>query len=240
MKLLRVNMSTQVVKFEDLPERWKIYGGRFLCAKILNAEVPAQSDPLGPDAKLIFAASPLAGILVSSLGRISVGTKSPLKLGIKEANAGGLEAQKMDRLGIRAIIIEGAPPKGQCYTLHICKDGAVLRAASKYRGLRNDDLVEALYNEFSPEAGIMSIGIGGERHWKSATVAFTDAKGRPARHTARGGLGAVMGAKGLKAVIIDDRGTESVGLADKENFRETIRRWTEVFKNDSGGHMTIQ
>ena len=112
MKILRVNTSNLETRFEDLPEDWKILGGRGLSAKILNAEIPPKANPLGPEAKLVIASGALAGTLAPSCGRTSVGGKSPLTQGIKEANAGGPVGQDLDKLGIRAIVIEGLPKDG--------------------------------------------------------------------------------------------------------------------------------
>lgn len=232
MKILRVDMTNLETRFEDLPEEWKVIGGRGLTSRIINAEVPPRCDPFGPEAKFIIAAGPLAGTLAPSFGRISIGAKSPLTLGIKEANSGGPAGQKMDKLGIRAIVVEGAPPEDKLYLLHISKDGAAIAPAEEYRGLKNYDLAEALYRHYPKNASIVSIGIGGERRWKSSSVGFTDTAGHPARHAARGGVGAVMGAKGLKAVIIDDQGAEAVDMVDKETFREKIKNWAEVLKAD--------
>jgi aldehyde:ferredoxin oxidoreductase len=232
MRILRVNMTKLETIFQDLPQDWMIMGGRGLSDRILKAEVPPQSDPLGPEAKLIIATGPLAGTLAPSCGRISVGAKSPLTLGIKEANSGGPAGQKMDKLGIRAIVVEGAPAKDKLYLLHISGDGAVLEPADRFRGLKNYELVEALYEKFNIKSSIISIGIGGERRWKSSSVGFTDTEGHPSRHAARGGLGAVMGAKGLKAIIIDDQGSAAVDIIAKEAFRETIKNWVEVLKAD--------
>ena len=89
MKLLRVNTGNLETSFEDLPKEWEILGGRGLSAKILTKEVPPDTDPLGPQAKLVIATGPIAGTLAPSCGRLSVGGKSPLTKGIKEANAGG-------------------------------------------------------------------------------------------------------------------------------------------------------
>jgi aldehyde:ferredoxin oxidoreductase len=232
MRLLRVNMTKLETVFQDLPQDWMIIGGRGLSDRILKAEVPPQSDPLGPEAKLIIATGPLAGTLAPSCGRISVGAKSPLTLGIKEANSGGPAGQKMDKLGIRAIVVEGSPSNDKLYLLHISKDGASIEPADQYRGLKNYELADELYKKFDKKASIISIGIGGERLWKSASVGFTDTEGHPARHAARGGLGAVMGAKGLKAVIIDDQGAAAVDISAKDAFRETIKNWAEVLKVD--------
>ena len=106
MKILRIDMSTQTSSFEDLPDDWKILGGRGLSAKILNKEVPPDSDPLGAEARLILANGPLAGTNAPSFGRMSVGAKSPLTKGIKEANVGGILSQQLDKLGIRAIVVQ--------------------------------------------------------------------------------------------------------------------------------------
>ncbi|MEW6184990.1 MAG: aldehyde ferredoxin oxidoreductase N-terminal domain-containing protein [Thermodesulfobacteriota bacterium] len=231
-KILRVNMTKLKTSFQDLPEERKIWGGRGLCAKILMEEVPPASDPLGPEAKFVIASGPLAGTLAPSLGRISIGAKSPLTLGIKEANSGGPAGQKMDRLGIRAIVVEGTPQKDKWYLLVLTKEGARLEEADVYKGMKNYELTEALYKKYDKKASIVSIGIGGERRWKSSSVGFTDTEGHPARHAARGGLGAVMGAKGLKAVVIDDRGCQAIELTDQKTFRETIKNWAEILKAD--------
>ncbi len=234
-RILRVNLSEPKTSFQDLPEEWKLWGGRGLCAKILRAEVPPNCDPLGPQSKLIIATGPLAGTLAPSLGRISIGGKSPLTLGIKEANSGGPAGQKMDRLGIRAIVVEGKPQKDRMYLLYVSKDGVRLEDAQDLQGLKNYPLAEALYRKYDRNASILSIGLAGERRWKSATVGFTDPEGRPARHAARGGLGAVMAAKGLKAVVIDDQGASELTLSDREAFRNYIKDWAQVLLADPEG-----
>jgi aldehyde:ferredoxin oxidoreductase len=133
-KILRVDMGRGSAKYEELPAEWLFVGGRGLIARIMNREVGPRVDPLGPDNKLIFAAGPLAGTIAPQLGRISVGAKSPLTLGIKEANAGGPAAQKLDKLGIRAVIFEGMPKGGSLFVLKIDKDGAVLTPAHSLKG----------------------------------------------------------------------------------------------------------
>jgi len=232
MRILRVNMSKLETSFEELPEEWKILGGRGLSAQILNKEVSPDVDPLGADAKLVIAGGPLAGTLAPSCGRISVGAKSPLTLGIKEANAGGPLAQKLDKAGVRAIVVEGEPEQGKLYLLRISKDGAVLESADEYQGMKTYDLVETLQKKYDDNIGVISIGPIGEKKLKSAAVTFTDKDGHCSRHAARGGLGAVMGSKGLKAIIVNDSGTGAVDLADKEAFRETLKNWTDVVKSD--------
>ncbi len=234
MKVLRVDMSHLRATYEELPEEWRLIGGRGLIAKIMNKEVPPDTDPLGAGNKLIIAAGPLAGTIAPQLGRISVGGKSPLTLGIKEANAGGPAAQKLDKLGIRAIVVEGIAPKGRIYCLKISKDEAVLVPADKYKGIKNYRLAEELYQEHNRESAIISIGLGGEMKYKSASISFTDVLGDPSRNAARGGLGAVMGSKGLKAIIVDDSGAPPADIADKELFKQTVKSWVDTIKNDMG------
>ncbi len=232
MKILRVNMTDLTAVYEDLPEEWKILGGRGLTAKILTREVPPETDPLGPDAKLVIATGPLAGTMAPSCGRISVGAKSPLTNGIKEANAGGPTAQKLDKLGIRAIIVEGAPGDGKLYLLHLSRNGAVIEGADEYAGMKNYALVEKLHEKFNPKSAVISIGVIGERKLKGAAVDFTDKDGHTSRHAARGGVGAVMGAKGLKAIVVDESGSMPVKIADKDAFRGTLKEWIKYLPTD--------
>src|SRR4030043_2439841 len=134
MKILRVDIANERVSFENLREEWKSIGGSALIAKIMNKEVPPAADPLGPDNLFIIAVGPLAGTQAPQLGRISVGAKSPLTLGIKEANSGGPAAQILDRLGIRAVIFQGAPQDQRLYGLSISKDQAALIPEEEHRG----------------------------------------------------------------------------------------------------------
>lgn len=232
MKILRVNMSDLTTSFEELPEAWLCLGGRGLSAKILRAEMPPAADPLGPEARFIVAGGPLAGTLAPSFGRLSVGAKSPLTGGIKETNAGGPAAQKLDRLGIRAMVVQGAAARGGLYLLRIDKDGARLESAEAYRGMKNYALAEALYKTVDKGATILSVGPAGERRSKNSSVASTDLDGYPSRHAGRGGLGAVMAAKGLKAVIIDDRQAPAIEYADRDVFRAALKPWAEVLAAD--------
>jgi len=227
-------MSKLETSYEDLAPGQEILGGRGLSAKILNKEVPPNADPLGPEAKLVIATGPLAGTMAPSCGRISVGAKSPLTLGIKEANAGGPAGQKLDKLGIRAIIVEGSPADGQLYLLGVTRDGASLQEADQYKGMKNYDLAAEMGRVFNDKVSVISIGIAGERKWKSAAVSMSDKDGHMSRHAARGGLGAVMGSKGLKAIVLDDRGTAPVSLADRTAFQQAIRSWSEVVREDQG------
>src|SRR5665647_544925 len=145
MKILRVSLNNETISTENLPAQWNYLGGSALVAKILNKEIEPLCDPLGPENKLIVACGPLAGTRAPQMGRVSVGAKSPLTQGIKEANSGGPAGQFLDRLGLRAIIVEQIPEPGKLYCLFISKDKAELVPADEYRGMKNYELVSALH-----------------------------------------------------------------------------------------------
>jgi aldehyde:ferredoxin oxidoreductase len=147
----------------------------------------------------------LAGTSAPTSGRLSVGAKSPLTGGIKEANAGGNPGQHLARLGIRAIVVNGQPsdPKAR-FGLEIDERGARLVEADELAGLWTYATCERLGRRYSGDASFICCGPAGEHRLAGASVACTDQDNRhPARHASRGGLGAVMGAKGLKFVAIE-------------------------------------
>jgi aldehyde:ferredoxin oxidoreductase len=232
MKVLRVSLSQQSVSFEPLPETWRYLGGSALIAKILNKEVPPECDPLGPKNKLIIACGPLAGTRAPQLGRISIGAKSPLTQGIKEANSGGPAGQCLDRLGLRAIIFEDQPEPGRLFSLLITKENTLLLPADDLRGMKNYDLVSAIHKKYGDKVAVICTGLAGEGQYKGASVSLTDIFGDPSRNAARGGLGAVMGSKGIKAIILDSSGADQVTISDPDSFRLTVRRWAEILKHD--------
>ena len=134
-RVWRINTRTQNLQREPVPESWLRLGGRGLLARILLDEVDATCDPLGPGNKLIFAPGLLVGHMLSSTDRISVGGKSPLTGGIKEANAGGRTGLHMATMGIKALIIEDQPEEDDFRVLHLSSDGARWEPADNLVGL---------------------------------------------------------------------------------------------------------
>ncbi|HTY23011.1 MAG TPA: iron-containing alcohol dehydrogenase, partial [Desulfomonilaceae bacterium] len=232
MKILRVDMENEKVRFEDLEEEWKHIGGSGLIAKIMNKYVPPTADPLGPENAFIVAVGPLAGTGAPQLGRISVGAKSPLTMGIKESNSGGPAAQFLDLLGIRAIVVQGVPQDHRLFCLFISKDKTVLIPADEYRRMKNYELVSNLRKQYGKKVAVISTGIAGELKYKAASVSFTDIFGDPSRNAARGGLGAVMGSKGLKAIVIDPSHADQIHMANPKEFRKTVKSWVNTIKHD--------
>ena len=233
-------MTELKVTTEKSPPDYQLLGGRGLSARILNKEVPALAHPLSHENKLVVAPGILAGTMAPSFGRISFGAKSPLTHTIKETNAGGTAAQKLDRLGIKAIIVQGKPKDNQPYIISIDPRGAQIIPAPEISGKMNYELVTSLQNKYGKDIGVISIGPAGEARLAASTIAVTDQDGRPSRHAGRGGLGAVMGSKGIKAIVINAEGTKAVQPLNKAGFTETIKDLIEILKQDKGAQSFSQ
>jgi aldehyde:ferredoxin oxidoreductase len=220
-KILRINMSGTngpEIKTEALGAYTGL-GGRAMTSTIVAQEVPPTCHALSAENKLVIAPGMLSGSSAAMSGRISVGCKSPLTGGIKEANSGGQPSQMLGRLGYAAIILEGRPKDDTLYKVVINKDGATIAPDNSLKMLGNYACVEKIQDEFGDKVGCISIGQAGEMKMSAATVAFTDMEGRPSRHAGRGGVGAVMGAKGIKIIVIDDSGTKMRQPKNPENFK---------------------
>jgi aldehyde:ferredoxin oxidoreductase len=236
MKLLRVDMSQSQVRREPVPDVYERLGGRGLIAKLLLEEIPPECDALGPHNKLIFAPGLLAGSGVTTAGRLSIGAKSPLTGGVKEANAGGTAGDTLGKLGLKAVVIEGQPKNEQLYILHITNDSAELLPAGNLRGLGTYETADRLQEQYGPEYAVLSIGQAGEYLVTGASIACTGYGDQRSNHAARGGLGAVMGSKGLKAIVIDKAAAKSVSFADSELFRTASKRFAgEIIDNPKLG-----
>ncbi|HUX42701.1 MAG TPA: aldehyde ferredoxin oxidoreductase C-terminal domain-containing protein [Rectinemataceae bacterium] len=205
-------------------------GGRALTSALIYKEVPALCHPLGPENKLVIAPGILSGTAAGNSGRLSIGCKSPLTGGIKESNAGGQAAQVMARLGYAAIVLEGAPAGKPCYLVHIDKNGIKIEDDQSLKGLGNYALIDILKKRYGDKVACISIGQAGEMKLPSASIACTDMEMHPTRHAGRGGVGAVMGAKGVKAIVLDDEGCPMRTPKDPEKFKAANKIWVEGLK----------
>ncbi len=233
MKLIRVNMNEKTINIEDVPQDYMGLGGRGLTSIMVSAEVPPKCDPLGPENKLIFAPGFLSGTPLVNTSRISIGAKSPLTGTIKESNAGGTVAAALGRLGITGIVIEGQAPEGELSFLRIDDKGnASLVPAQGYKGMRTYQVVEKLLEAYGKKTSVLCIGPAGEYKLTAASIQSSDIDGRPCRAAGRGGLGAVMGAKGLKAVVVDQGGKSADAIADPETFKEAAKAVAKAVRED--------
>ena len=228
---LTVNLENQKIDRSDLPDDAAWLGGRALLDAIISAEVPPACHPLGPNNKLVIAPGLFAGTNMPTAGRLSIGAKSPLTGGIKESNVGGMAGIVLGQLGIGAIVIEGDSVSQSLQMLVIRQDSTELVEASELKGLGNYDTVAALKERFGQKVVIISIGPCGEMKMAAATVAVTDNDGRPCRHAGRGGLGAVMGAKGLKAIVIDPQGARPLKAVDATAFAKSVKEYTKIIQS---------
>ncbi|MCP4167400.1 MAG: aldehyde ferredoxin oxidoreductase [Chloroflexi bacterium] len=216
----RVNVRTQTFTREPVPESWKKLGGRALLARILVDEVHPTCDPLGPDNKLIFAQGLLVGHMLSSCDRISIGAKSPVTGGAKEANAGGRTGLQLSHLGIKALIIEDQPDEDRLSLLHLGAEGVRFEPADELAALSVSACAPVLLERFGNKVAIAMIGPGGEMLMHAAGIQNLDKDGAPTRIAARGGMGSVMGSKGLKAIVIDGSGGERPPIVDADGFNQ--------------------
>lgn len=231
-KILRIDMGAEGgPKMTEGPVgTYAGLGGRALTSAVVSKEVPPLCHPLGAENKLVIAPGLLSGTIASMSGRLSVGCKSPLTGGIKESNAGGQGAQVMARLGYAAIILEGKPPTDDLYKILINADGVKISVDNSLRMLPNYDLVEKMKQQYGDKITCISIGPAGEMKMGAASIAVTDMELRPTRHAGRGGVGAVMGAKGVKVIVLDDTGMKMRPPKDPEKFKEANKKWVEGLK----------
>lgn len=223
-KLLRIQLNKRTYEISALPEVYVNLGGRGLTSRVISQEVPPSCDALGEENKLVIAGGILAGTAVPNSGRLSIGAKSPLTHTIKEANAGGTAAQKMARLGIQAIVLEGCA--SELLTLKIDKDGVSFIPATDLSMLGNTACIAAYRGKYGDDISIISIGPAGEMRLTAAAVSVTSPDFLP-RIAGRGGLGAVMGAKNVKALVIDDTGGVPVDIKEKALFKASVKAFTE-------------
>ncbi len=220
-KILRINMSGAngpEIKTEGLGD-YAGLGGRAMTSSVVAAEVPPTCHPLSAENKLVIAPGLLSGSAAAMSGRLSVGCKSPLTGGIKESNSGGQPSQMLARLGYAAIILEGKPQDDSLYKVVVNAQGATIDQDNSLKMLGNYDLVKKMIAEQGEKVHCISIGQAGEMKMAAASVACTDMEQRPTRHCGRGGVGAVMGAKGVKVIVIDDAGSKVRSPSDPEKFK---------------------
>lgn len=234
--LLRINMKTREVRKEGVPPEYERLGGRGLTDKILLTEVPATCHPLGSENKLIFAAGLLVNTGFPNCARISAGAKSPLTKGIKESNSGGRFAHELGNLGFLAIVLENKPESSEespLYSVIIDEKEAKVIETNELKHKGNYETVAWLQEKFGERIATATIGPAGEMQLLGASIAYSDLYGFPDRFAGRGGLGAVMGSKAVKAIVIrpaKERQVEFVNEADFKKISQDFGKWLNESK----------
>jgi aldehyde:ferredoxin oxidoreductase len=223
--ILRVNLATGAIKREELSEKLKLQfiGGRGFGVKMLFDELAPGIDPLSPDNKLIFQCGPLAGTGAQSCSRWIVTTKSPLTGGYFRSCAGGPFGAEVKRAGYDILIVEGRAA-GPVY-IWIDDDRIELRDAAQLSGKLTHETAAAIRAELG-DSRIKAAVIGPAGEKLVRFSAIVDER----RTASRGGVGAVMGAKNLKAIAV--RGTKHPALADREALMAIIKKQMERVKTD--------
>lgn len=231
--LLRINMGSPggpAVSRNGM-DGYAGLGGRGLTSALIAREVPPLCHPLGPENKLIIAPGLLSGTSAAMSGRLSIGCKSPLTGTIKESNAGGQPAQVLARLGYGAVVLEGVPAGDDLYKIVIDRDGARIEIDNSLKGLPNYDLIEKMKARYGDGICCLSIGPAGEMRMGAASIACTDMELRPTRHAGRGGVGAVMGSKRVKVIILDDGKMATREPANPAEFRRANKLFIEGLRS---------
>jgi aldehyde:ferredoxin oxidoreductase len=210
---LKVNLTNSQTKPEPYREDLALsfLGGRGFAIKILWDTLKQGTDPLSPENKLIFATGPLTGIGLPNSGKLVIASKSPLTGGYGDGNTGSWAAVNIRKAGYDAIVIEGKASSP--VILHVKDQTVELLDAKDLWGKNSFEVEDQLRKEYSKLAGIVSIGLAGENLVKFATVVSQNGRagGRP-------GMGAVMGSKNLKAIVIE--GTKQIPLAYPQEMKK--------------------
>lgn len=229
-KIIRIDTGSGAVLSEPVPAEFNTLGGRGMTSSLICKEVDPLCHPLDAGNKLIFAPGVISGTALSSSNRLSAGAKSPLTGGIKESNSGGVAAFKLARLGIRALILEGLPVDKHWRGLIIRNGETSFFDAQDLYGKGTYETSEILRERYGQGIGMLMIGPAGETGLSSAGINVNDREGEPCRLLGRGGLGAVMGSKFIKAVVIDDNGRDKT--ESPEELTGLIRKAAKLIKEN--------
>ncbi len=230
-KYLHIDLDQRQVTRRELHGEECVRSGRHLIATTLLAEGTAQVDPLSPDNPLIFCVGPFAGTNFSNANRTSVGCRSPLTGGIKEANAGGTFGLALGQLQLTGLTLRRA--SHDWLVIHLTRDGEVhFEPAEPYLGKGNVETAALLHERYGEKVSLALCGPVGEYRGLLAGIAFTDTDGRPSRMAARGGVGAVMGSKRVKAIVVDLH--RMPPLHDRKKVMGAVREYGARLREQEG------
>ncbi len=224
-----IDLGNKAVTTREVRGAEVVQGGRFLIAKTLLERGAADVDPLGPGNSLIFSVGPFAGTSFSNANRTSVGCRSPLTGGVKEANGGGTFGYGLGQLKVSGLTLSGESK--DWIVIHLRRDGSVdFDDATPCLTKGNFGATDRLFAEYGKRIAIALCGPVGEYRGLVAGISFTDKDGRPSRLAARGGVGAVMGAKRVKAIVVDLDRVPPFGDVKKVN--QSVRKYAQIVQSD--------
>jgi aldehyde:ferredoxin oxidoreductase len=232
-RILRINSRSGEITNQDATEEQMRICGRHFIAHVLNQEVEPTCEPLGRQNKLIISQGWFADTNLSTASKISIGGKSPLTGGIKESNTGGYFGRRLAKLGIKAVILEDIPTQVPApRVLFISDDSVQLSEFPELKVQLVSRSIQLIKEKYGNDVGMLVIGPAGERLMHAAGIACPDDKGLQMRYAGRGGLGALMGSKGIKAIVISARRAVPVEIADPTLMNETTREIARLLTVD--------
>jgi aldehyde:ferredoxin oxidoreductase len=226
---LHIDLAEKKVRREKFSGEQVARSGRYFIARTLVDSGSATVDPLSDANPLIFSAGPFAGTNFSNANRLSVGCRSPLTGGIKEANSGGTFGFALGQLNIAGFTLNGRA--SEWTVMHIARDGSVtFSPADDLLGLSNFACAQRLHERFGKKVSLALCGPVGEYQGLLAGISFSDTDLRPSRLAARGGVGAVMGAKQVKAIVAElDRMPK---LHDRKKVIGAVKQYNAFLEED--------
>ncbi len=229
-KYLHINLDRHTVESEQLDGPAVARAGRYFIVKTLLEGGFAGVDPMSPENPLIFSAGPFAGTNFSNANRTSVGCKSPLTGGIKESNAGGSFSLALGQIEIAGFTLNGASP--DWVVIRITKEGDIsFESAAPYMGKGNIEAAAMLHEKYGDKVSLALCGPVGEYGGLLAGIAFSDSENRPVRLAARGGVGAVMGVKKVKAIVVDKH--KMPAFHDRQKLMASIRSYGDKLEKEA-------
>ncbi|NMC48055.1 MAG: hypothetical protein GYA47_01290, partial [Desulfovibrio sp.] len=199
-------------------------GGRAMVSRIIRSEVPPGSSPLGPDNKVVMAPG-LMGGFADCAESLSMGCKSPLTNGLNLAMCGGAAGDALARLGYAAVVVQGRDSVDGLYTVIISKGGVRSEPAEDLRALCARDMAERLRARHGRDVSVIGLGPAGKRRMASAAISVIPPGSKTAPCIGRGGDGAVLGSKGVKAIVLDASGTPPRQPVRPGRFLSACRRF---------------
>ena len=226
---LTIDLSTKSITRETRKGEALVQAGRHYIAKTLYERGVAKIDPMSPENLLIFSVGPFAGSNMSNANRISVGCKSPLTGGVKEANAGGTFGFALGQIELCGLTLENA--SDDWVVIRINKEGVVtFDDATAYMGLGVIETAALLHDKYGEKVSLAICGPVGEYRGLMAGISFSDPEGRPVRIAARGGVGAVMGMKKVKAIVCDKHKMPT--FEDRRGVMQGVKEYTAKLRVD--------
>jgi aldehyde:ferredoxin oxidoreductase len=232
--IVDIDLNTKKNALYPVPEKLKSKGGRYITSSLVAEETDPNIHPLSPENNLYIAPGFLSGTPCPSSGRASFGTKSPLTSGIKESNVGGNLGTYAAKLGIAAIKMRGSSGGANVIVIEE-KEGkegpkVSFETLNNIKGKETYEAVSILRENYGTDTCEVVVGPAGENEYASACICVTDVDGKPTRQAGRGGVGAVLGSKGIKAIVFKNPSKSRIEYNDKNKYMENVKVLVDILK----------